>query len=52
MQIKVYTIDVRFPRWLKRAIVFGAIPVARACRASGKRLPNGEEWGQLHTLHF
>lgn len=28
MQIKVYTIDVRFPRWLKRALVFGAIPAA------------------------
>jgi microcystin-dependent protein len=28
MQIKVYTIDVRFPPWLKRALVFGAIPAA------------------------
>jgi microcystin-dependent protein len=28
MQVKVYTIDVRFPRWLKRAIVFSAIPTA------------------------
>jgi microcystin-dependent protein len=28
MQIKVYTIDVHFPRWLKRALVFGAIPAA------------------------
>jgi microcystin-dependent protein len=28
MQVKVYTIDVQLPRWLKRAIVFGAIPAA------------------------
>jgi hypothetical protein len=26
MQIKVYTIDVRLPRWLKRTCVFGALP--------------------------
>jgi hypothetical protein len=28
MKIKVYTIDFQFPRWLKRALVYGAIPVA------------------------
>jgi hypothetical protein len=28
MQIKVYTIDVKLPRWLKRAVLFGAIPAA------------------------
>lgn len=26
MKIRVYTIDVRIPRWLKRVVVFGAIP--------------------------
>lgn len=28
MQIKVYAIDVHAPRWLKRAVIFGAIPAA------------------------
>jgi hypothetical protein len=26
VQIKVYTIDVKGPRWLVRALIFGAIP--------------------------
>jgi microcystin-dependent protein len=26
MKINVYTIDIQLPRWLKRAIIFGAIP--------------------------
>jgi hypothetical protein len=28
MKIKVYVIDVRLPRWLRRALLFGAVPLA------------------------
>jgi len=28
MQMKVYTIDIQLPRWLKRASVFGIVPAA------------------------
>jgi hypothetical protein len=28
MKIKVYVIDVRLPRWVRRVLVFGAVPLA------------------------
>jgi microcystin-dependent protein len=28
MKVKVYAIDVQIPRWLRRAVVFGAVPAA------------------------
>jgi hypothetical protein len=28
MQIKVYTVDFEFPRWLKRSLLFAGIPIA------------------------
>jgi hypothetical protein len=56
MQIKVYTIEVKLPRWLKRVLVFAGIPavvllgVAVAVRAQSTLPVSVQPFGPTETL--
>jgi hypothetical protein len=56
MQIKVYTIELKFPRWLKRVLVYAGIPavvllgVGVVVRAQSTLPVSVQSFGQTETL--